>query len=128
MLHIELTEIGESVNEYLKRMDISHHAARLDNYVIMPNHVHLLVTLIGAEQGLGTQRTASPTTASPTSAVIPQIVHGLKSYTKKLISESVWQRSYHDHIVRNEAEYQKIWDYIDTNVQNWKTDVFYKVK
>ena len=125
-LHMELSEIGEKVNNYLKQMDSSHDSARLVHYVIMPNHVHLLIMIDNVERGSGTQRTASPTSTSPTSAVIPGIVHGLKSYTKKFVGESIWQRSYHDHIVRNEVEYQKIWKYIETNVLNWKSDVFYK--
>ena len=38
----------------------------------------------------------------------------------------LWQRSYHDHIIRGEKDYQKIWEYIDTNVIKWKLDCFYK--
>jgi hypothetical protein len=34
----------------------------------------------------------------------------------------VWQRNYHDHIVRNEREYEAIWNYIDTNPANWVDD------
>jgi putative transposase len=130
-LGIELSDIGKKAEEYLELMDISPHSVRLDNFVIMPNHVHLLVTLIDATQENGTQRTASPTTvshviASPTKAVIPQIVHGLKSHITKYVGESIWQRSYHDHIVRNDAEYNRIWNYIDNNVQSWKDDILYK--
>jgi len=33
-----------------------------------------------------------------------------------------WQRSYHDHIIRNEAEYRRIRTYIDENPQKWKED------
>ena len=37
----------------------------------------------------------------------------------------VWQRSFHDHIIRGENDYLKIWNYIDTNPQKWKEDCFY---
>ena len=39
---------------------------------------------------------------------------------------AVWQRSYHDHIIRNENDYENIWRYIDSNVLLWKKDCFYK--
>ncbi len=38
----------------------------------------------------------------------------------------VWQRGYHDHIIRDEEDYIRIIRYIQTNVQHWKEDVFYK--
>ena len=37
----------------------------------------------------------------------------------------IWQRSYHDHIIHGEKDYQKIWEYIDTNVIRWEKDCFY---
>ena len=39
--------------------------------------------------------------------------------------DKLWQRSYHDHIIRGEKDYQKIWEYIDTNVVRWEKDCFY---
>ena len=43
-----------------------------------------------------------------------------KPFEKKL-----WQKSYHDHIIRGEADYKKIWEYIDTNEIKWEEDCFY---
>lgn len=39
--------------------------------------------------------------------------------------KTVWQRGYHDHIIRNEADYLRIWDYIDTNPAKWREDCYY---
>ena len=39
--------------------------------------------------------------------------------------DKIWQRSYHDHIIRGEKDYQKIWEYIDTNPLKWQLDCFY---
>ncbi len=47
----------------------------------------------------------------------------LKHY--KTIGTSIWQRSYYDHVIRNEKDYEKIWEYIDTNVLKWKNDCYY---
>ena len=38
----------------------------------------------------------------------------------------MWQTSYHDHIIRNEADYRRIWEYIDTNPEKWQEDCYYK--
>ena len=38
----------------------------------------------------------------------------------------IFQISFHDHIIRGEKDYRKIWEYIDTNVNRWENDCFYK--
>ena len=43
-------------------------------------------------------------------------------------SDKIWQRSYHDHIIRDEKDYHKIWEYIDTNPLKWELDCFYNNK
>jgi len=49
----------------------------------------------------------------------------MKGYVTKQIGHPVWQKLFHDHIIRNEKDYQKIWEYIDTNPSKWKLDCFY---
>ena len=49
-------------------------------------------------------------------------------FTKNKFGDILWQRSYHDHIIRGEEDYQKIWKYIDTNEIKWETDCFYNKK
>lgn len=63
---------------------------------------------------------------------IGDIIGAFKSITTKIanrqdhaIGRKIWQRSYHDRIIRNEQEYQKIWQYIDTNPLKWEEDCFY---
>ncbi|MEG1027160.1 MAG: transposase [Oscillospiraceae bacterium] len=92
----------------------------IDKYVIMPNHIHLIIVIAREEQ--------SP---SPTASII-DIVCSFKSLTTKsanikdkMIGRKIWQRSFHDRIIRNEQEYQKIWEYIDTNPMRWEDDCFY---
>ena len=89
--------------------------AILDKYIIMPNHIHLLIVI---NNGDGTLRTASPT--------IPRVIHGLKVVTTKQIGYIIWQRGYHDHIVRKEDEYMGIWQYIDENPAKWAEDKYYR--
>ncbi len=62
--------------------------------------------------------------SSPTKN-IETIIRSPKTMVTKEIGCSVLQMSYHDHIIRNERYYQKIWEYIDTNLIKWEKDCFY---
>lgn len=64
-------------------------------------------------------------------ASISRMVGWLKMNASKKIHTmdpnlNVWQRSFHDHIVRDEKDYENIWQYIDTNILKWKMDCFYE--
>ena len=48
----------------------------------------------------------------------------MKEYVTKKIGYSLWQKSYHDHIIRDDTEYQKIWKYIDENPMRWAEDEY----
>ena len=85
---------------------------RVDKYVVMPNHVHMILVL---ESG---------------SAALPIILGQYKSYVTKQIhagepERSVWQTSYHDHVIRNQKSYENIWLYIEANPANWEKDCFF---
>ena len=69
----------------------------------MPNHIHLIVILDNSG-GFGNP---------PLQDVIGQ----LKSYTTNKFQGNLWQRSFHDHIIRDERDYLKIWKYIDELAQ-----------
>lgn len=81
----------------------------------MPNHVHLLL-LIQREQG-------GRTLCAPT---ISLVIKQMKEAVTKAIGFPIWQKSFHDHVVRTEHGYAQIWQYIDTNPQNWHKDCFYE--
>ncbi len=56
---------------------------------------------------------------------ISTVVQQMKGYVTKAIGFSPWQRSFHDHIVRDEKDYREIWQYIDENPMKWEEDVFF---
>jgi len=113
--HCVLSDYGAFVDEVICRIPNVYSHVCVDKYVIMPNHVHMIVHVTG-----GT-RSGAP----PTKAVVPQIVQSLKSMTTKQFGFSMWQRSYHDHIIRDDTEYQRIWQYIDENPSCWVEDDYY---
>lgn len=93
-------DISAIVEEALKHF--SGERYQLSTYVIMPNHVHVLLSALGDWQ-------------------LEQIVHSWKSYTANRINDAlnrsgaVWQSEYFDHIVRNEASLQRFEAYIEQN-------------
>jgi REP element-mobilizing transposase RayT len=127
-------------------------------YVVMPNHIHLIVVSnrvvpcrdasnaspdnmpdnISADargetdaRGAADARRAS-LRFGPQSGNLPSVVRGIKSaVTKYAIEHDIpfaWQSRYHDHIVRNQLEMNRIADYIENNPMRWELDRFYKKK
>ena len=85
----------------------------------MPNHVHLLISVNANNSG---DSDGSQRTATPTNAVIPRIIHGMKATATKHFGFPIWQRSFYDRIIRNESEYHKIREYIESNPDKWEYD------
>ena len=95
---------------------------RIEKYVVMPNHIHLLIAI---QQGpSGASRTPPPTSARA-SQVIPMFISTLKRLTNKTAGHALWQRGYYDHIIRSPDDYNTIWHYIDTNPAKWAQDTRY---
>lgn len=145
---IQLTEYGKIVDEYIKMMRNDKHKITIDTYVIMPDHIHVVITIVGAgdldspftrnhgnpgktnnnDDITGTNypeplenknnhgTSGSP---SPTNAVIPRLISAFKRFTNKSAGFDMWQRSYHDHVIRNAEEYRAICQYIADNPARW---------
>jgi len=89
-------------------------AISVDHSVVMPNHIHLLLQI-------NTDTDGRPMVAPTISIIVQQ----LKGVITKQIGQSVWQKLFHDHVIRSEADYLKIWEYIDNNPIKWEEDCFY---
>lgn len=98
----------------------------LDKYVVMPNHIHLILRImppeeVGGHMGPPLQRVVEWYKTMSTNEWLRMVKEGkLPPFNKHL-----WQRSYYDHIIRNEADYLRIWQYIDTNPAKWREDCYY---
>ena len=114
-----LNEFGKLAEFAL--LDIPNHFAgvAVDKYAIMPNHVHAIVVIGG---GVSERACPFPTVSS--------VVGAYKSAVSRMIHAvepgiPVWQKSFYDHIIRNEKEYLDDWRYIDDNPAKWTEDEFY---
>ena len=115
---VALTRIGAMVEKYI----LSSHKMKgitVEKYVIMPNHIHMIIHVADG----GTSRAPSPTNAA-----VPHFVSTLKRFCHAECGQKIFQRSYHDHIIRDGKGYDKIYDYIQNNPARWKEDCFYTVE
>ena len=118
---IELTECGKIVEKYIISSNRIENII-IDRYVIMPNHIHLIVNVSRKMNEVsGTSR--SP---SPTNAVVPHFVSTFKWFCNSEIGQNIFQRSYHDHIIRDEEDYYNISKYVIANPARWEIDCFFK--
>ena len=103
-----LTEEGKIAKKYLNTIELIYKNVEIDEYIIMPNHVHMIITI-----------------HKQTNITIQRIIKQYKEIVTKQIGESIWQKSFYEHIIRNEEEYYKIKKYIQDNVINWETDIYF---
>ena len=115
---IQLSKFGEIANTEILALENRYNNIKIDKYVIMPNHIHAIIIINRGAAG------ASP---CPT---LSDIICSFKSITTRKCrflkpNQRIWQTSFHDHIIRDEKDYLKIFNYIDTNPQRWNKDCFY---
>lgn len=116
-----LFDYGIVLDKYINLMNEKYSHIKIDKYVIMPNHFHFILNITDFKNG-------ASETAAPYNNETSKFVSLLKRCCNKEYGKNIWQSSFHDHIIRGKADYQKIWEYIDTNVSRWKTDCFYQQK
>jgi len=101
--------------EELEKISDRYKTVKIDKYVVMPNHIHAIVIL---DNTISCDR-------KNLIHVIGLLKSGITRRIHNLIQGVVWQRSFHDHIIRNQQQYEKIWLYIEANPQRWEKDCFY---
>ncbi|MCX7195249.1 MAG: hypothetical protein NTV37_05015 [Proteobacteria bacterium] len=108
--------------------------AMLDVFIVMPNHVHGIITIganvVGTNVGAKNLLPLQLKSKHGTSRTIGSIIRGFKiGVTKWFRSNTdvhaVWQRNYYEHIIRNDEAYLKIAEYIQTNPQRWEEDIYH---
>lgn len=114
---IKLSKYGKTVEKYIQKMNQQYDYVNINKYVIMPNHIHLILFV--------QNRGGTSQAPSPTNAIIPKFISLFKRYCNRENGSNIFQRSFHDHIIRDENDYLKIWNYIDTNPHKWNEDCFY---
>ena len=124
---ISLTQLGSIVQEYILSIPKAYPYINVDSYVIMPDHVHLLLRITSVPTRRA-ESLAQPFAtkerygcgiplagARPTASVIAQTVAVFKRLTNRDCKQTLWQDGYYDHIIRDAQDYQTRIEYIETN-------------
>ena len=124
---VELTQYGRIVDTIVESLP-ERCGIKLDKYVIMPNHIHLLIS-IESKFSDGAIRESPLQKRSTISKAIGYLkMNASKEIHKYGYTEQIWQRGFYDHVVRNDEDYDAIWQYIDENPIKWELDKFYKTR
>ena len=109
-----LSQYGHIVNEAINNIPLIYPALYVDCYVIMPDHIHLILIIRADEYG---RPMVAPT--------ISRVVQQLKGYITKRIGRSIWQKLFVDHVIRNREDYEEHVKYIYDNPIRWQNDHLY---
>ena len=101
---LPLSKIGIVIENEIYKLNTVYENIKVDKYQIMPNHIHLIIFIYEDSNGR--------TQFAPT---ISRIIKQFKGSITKQIGFSIWQKPFYDRIIRNEKEYQSVWNYIHNN-------------
>ena len=151
----ELTKYGKIADKYINQLSIFYNDLSVDSYVIMPNHIHIMLWVKGEENVQskttttdGTSNTPTidgtsntPVTDGPSRTPVPtrgkkasmtvqnsipsRFVSTFKRFCNKEYGTNIWQYRSHDHIIRNRKDYEEHSKYIYENPVNWRNDELY---
>ena len=99
-----LSPVGQQVQQAIHEISQYYPSVSVDSHSILPDHVHLLLRLRPVEQ-------------DPPS--VSRIVRMMKRAVTKQAGHTVWQKGFHDHIIRTEEDYQNAWNYVQYNASKW---------
>ena len=102
--NVPLSDIGMIVDNEIKKLNSVYDAVRVDKYCIMPDHIHMILTI-------NTDADGRPQVAPTISRVIKQF----KGSVTKQAGRVIWQKSFYEHTIRNQQDYNEIWEYIQNN-------------
>jgi REP element-mobilizing transposase RayT len=123
---VRLNKVGKITEKCWKEIPLHFPYCEIDSFVIMPNHFHGILIINDPVEA----RHASPLPPQTTKfQPLGIIVGSFKSAVTKRVhdsglylQENIWQRNYYEHVIRDENNYQKIYEYIESNPINWAHD------
>lgn len=142
---MHLSPIGQYAHEQFANVKTHYPYAEIPLFVVMPNHIHAVVVIDGKNEtacsrdvacNVSTGETNNPfkniqmANISPKNNTLATVIRGIKSSITKFVNTNnipfAWQSRFHDHIVRNQDELNRIATYIENNVAQWHLDTFNK--
>lgn len=124
---VALTQYGKIADQYINQLNDFYEHISVDRYVIMPNHIHIMLSVL--ENGaLRTSQNGPSRTSVPTAkqhSAVSRFVSTFKRFCNKEYGENIWQSHFNDHIIRNRQDYDEHIKYIHENPMRWHYDALY---
>jgi len=118
---LQATDIGRIALQYWTEIPVHFPFVELDEFIIMPDHLHGILLFNKSEQS-----TWQPNTAGPQSQNLASVIRGFKAGVKAYATtndiEFQWQPRYYDRVIRNSNELERIRKYIADNPNNWPSE------
>ncbi len=118
---LQKTTIGEIAFKYWEQITAYHPFVELDEFIVMPNHVHGIIFLNKSDQ-----KQWQANQFGPQSGNLASIIRGYKAAVKKYATinhiDFAWQSRYFDRVIRSDKELQNIRNYIFNNPANWEAE------
>jgi len=120
-----MNDAGEMIERIYVETINSFENVAIDKYIVMPNHFHGTI-MIKDDQRADTK--PDPTIGDILSAfkskTTSEYIKGVKTGLYPQFNKRIWQRNYYEHVIRNDADYQARWQYIDENPARWTEDEY----
>ena len=132
---VVLNHLGRLAHEEWTYTEIVRPEVELDEFVIMPNHLHGIITIQRSSRSVGAHARAPLPSGDALLQRPPKslgsLIAGFKSAATKRINQSrhtpgqpVWQRNYYEHVIRGETDLNRIRQYIRDNPARWAEDIY----
>lgn len=145
-MKMQLSLAGEKLKFAIETINEHYPDVLIPQYVIMPNHFHAICCLTGEFDGYckndnagALNRTArfavyegdNPNNIIHHGSRLGNVIGSIKAYAKREANRCCvpieWQRSFHEHIIRNRGEINLISNYIENNIARWDSDCYYSM-
>ena len=134
---MKLSKLGHAARKYWKKIPKHFPFVKLDEFIVMPNHVHGIIIITKKPQNaqyvetqdfasLPLRRNGHHNKFGPQSRNLASIIRGykigVKKYANKKNKEFFWQAGFYDHIINTDEALNNIRQYIINNPTNWQKD------
>ena len=125
---MRLSDIGNIATDCWRAIPEHFHNTTLDEFVVMPNHIHGIVVIVGNADLRSLQQRCTQRQTDRSKMYLSKIVHGFKSSVTRTIRKQWnnhrfgWQKSFYDHVIRNDEDLDRARAYIQNNPLNWELD------
>lgn len=132
---VKLNKAGKPIDQCWLEIPNRFPTAKLHQHIIMPNHLHGIIELVGASLvDAHSRHKGQPQGIAPTlggivgafkSISTNAYIIGVKQKGWKPFNHKLWQRNYYEHVIRNEDSFREISEYIQNNPLKWQDDKYY---